>query len=606
MQRAPRPALLALVSLLLACSPDPRPQLRADAANADDASLAADAAAPIDGPSALTLSAPSTATACAAFEVQVSGEQPAGASWRVTGAPLVTSEATATGLRVRAPSVARVTPLMFSLGDTASVTVTIRPTATEGDQALGLAHDCAPFSSGVASGDPTTDSVVLWTRLDPPMSAAPAQVRWQVALDPTFGRLVVEGEATAAADRDYTVQVSVSALPPGETLYYRFTTLDGAHSRLGRTRTLPTATPERARLAVTSCSSLFSGFFNAYARLAERNDLDLVIHLGDYIYDFVDEDEQVRVPPDESADPNTLSAWRARHRLYLRDPDLRAARAAHPWLVMWDNHDVDAGDGGDPRDPIQAFREYVPMVAPVPEDPRVSYRGVRFGDLVDIALMDVLLHRTPAMQTAPPDLLGAAQWAWLEARLAGPPAAWRVLGSQKLMTTLAYPAIGLPTASDWDDHPASRTRLLTRLAALGDNVVLSGDLHFTIANDLVDAPLSAEARYDPASGEGSVGVELLASGVSRGNVDETACMGACGPGSEALFENIRGLVASMNPHNRFLDLTQHGYGVVDITAERVVAELWYSRVRAADAQETLGATLVTRRGEHRWVRDPSP
>jgi alkaline phosphatase D len=174
------------------------------------------------------------------------------------------------------------------------------------------------------------------------------------------------------------------------------------------------------------------------------------------------------------------------------------------------------------------------------------------------------------------------------------------------MTTLAYPAIGLPTASDWDDHPSSRTRLLTRLAALGDNVVLSGDLHFTIANDLVDAPLSAEARYDPASGEGSVGVELLASGVSRGNVDETACMGACGPGSEALFENIRGLVASMNPHNRFLDLTQHGYGVVDITAERVVAELWYSRVRAADAQETLGATLVTRRGEHRWVRDPSP
>ena len=615
------PALVVAVWTAVACgesSDRTRPDV-ADAADAPDATGVADAspsapppdAAPTAAPDATapSLLGPAESPACASLRFDLAGAAGLSPAWTVRGLPGVAFDADATGLSFRAPAVARPTTLHIEARRAAddvepfvSAEIVIQPVGDAAELALGLAPDCAPFTSGVASGDPTETSVVLWTRVAPPAPEATVAVEWQVATDPDFTDRIATGSAEASAATDHTVEVVATGLPPGTTLYYRFLAPDGTPSTLGRTRTLPAVSPERVRIASMSCSSLFSGYFNAYARLAERDDLDLVVHLGDYVYDFVDEEEQVRVPPEALQVPKDRAAWRARFRLYLRDPDLRRARAMHPWLVIWDNHDADESPDEAGEGTIEVFREYVPMRRPVPEDPRIGYRGVRFGTLLDLMLMDVLVHRVPGTAEAPADLLGPAQWTWLEARLTEPPTAWRMLGSQKLLTTLKYPPIGLPTASDWDDHPESRTRLFGLLDDLGDNVVLSGDLHFTIANDLVDAPLDPASPYDPTTGVGAVGVELLAAGITRGNVDESACMGPCGPGSVALFENLRTLLAGMNPHSRFFDLTQHGYGVLEVTEAGVTAELWYSPILAPSDEETLGVTLFTARGAHRWAR----
>src|SRR5262249_11340909 len=158
-----------------------------------------------------------------------------------------------------------------------------------------------------------------------------------------------------------------------------------------------------------------------YRAIARRDDLDLVIHLGDYLYDFVDPDEKVRVPVPFPVEPNDVPSWRARHAYYTLDPDLRAARARHPWFVIWDNHDMNqnappAFDGG-----LQAFREWVPMRQPDPARPDVAYRTLRWGDLVDVIMTDTLIHRGEGGTvpgTSEPSMLGATQWAWLSQELA--------------------------------------------------------------------------------------------------------------------------------------------------------------------------------------------
>ncbi|MEL6179353.1 MAG: alkaline phosphatase D family protein [Myxococcota bacterium] len=611
---------MLLFAMLLGCSdPSSNPASSSDntsnTTTDTDVTLTSDTddATPGDTPSQalqVTLSAPATATGCA--QVTVTAEllgTVASQAWSIEGWPLVSGERSDDGrtLTFQAPVVPMDTELTITLvatGDgareaTGSAVVRVEATPTGEGLGDGMALDCAPFDHGVASGDPSTNSVLLWTRVEPSDNggSASAEVQWVMARDRWLSDVVAQGTAGVRAEHDHTVQIEVGELEPGTTYYYQFQTAGGERSALGRTRTAPEGATAQFRLASMSCSSIFSGYFNAYGRIAERDDLDLVVHWGDYLYDFVDENEQVRVPEPPPVDPSSQAQWQERHRYYLSDPNLRAARAAHPWVVIWDNHDVD-DDGDRSQRVTEVFRSYVPMRLTDPNDNRIGYRALRFGDLVDLIVVDALLHRDSE------NMLGEPQWSWLEEQITNSTATWRVLGNQKLVSTLFIPG-DLLSVGNWEDRPAQRTRLFALLGTRGDNLILSGDLHFTLAADLVDMPLDPMNPYDPtdpASADRSVGVELLATSISRGNFDEQLCNGLCDEVNLTLIDTLQQELARINAHYALAELIEHGYGILDITPERITAELWFSPIRTQTRDERLGATLTVEQGANRWTR----
>lgn len=564
-----------------------------------------------DGPVTVDAGADRAVVACESvvLEGAVAG-RPADMWWSVVGVPLLhLEELDRHRVAFRAPALAVDTTLTFTLrAETAAgemiqdeVSVFVAAAAESISHGPGSAPACAPFGAGVASGDPTADRVLLWTRLDPESARTGDPITWEIATDPLFRAVVRDGTVAVDAATDFTVHVDVDGLASGETYFYRFRAPDGRYSDLGRTRTAPAGATDRVLFAVASCSSIYSGYFNAYRRIAEREDLDLVIHLGDYIYDFVDAEEQVRIPSPFPQVPRDLAEWRARHEYYLADPDLRYARATHPWFLLWDNHDVERRGHPVHQDSVQAFQEWNPLRAPDPARPERIYRALSFGDLVDLVLLDVLLFRSIDFVPGTDGLgiLGDEQWEWLSQWLADSTATWRVVGNQKLFGQ-ARVNPNLVAIFDgerrdffdlgtWDGFPEDRLRLLARLAELGhvDNLILSGDSHISIVMNVVDD------YDDPALG---LGGELLPTSISRGNFDE-----ALGPlATLPLLQSIVTDTMRRNPHGVYLELTKHGYGTVDITAERIRATVWYSEILARSDEEEAGPSFVLARGVGHW------
>ena len=467
----------------------------------------------------------------------------------------------------------------------------------------------APFYHGVASGDPLSDRVLIWTRITPPNPAPDSiAVTWEMATDTLFTASINSGIYFAKAVNDWTVIVDVANLNAASTYYYRFQSPDGSQSIWGRTKTAPDGDVDQLKIAVASCSSIYSGYFNAYRRIAERNDLDLVIHLGDYLYDFVDGDEEVRVPDPYPQEPDNLVQWRERHRYYLLDPDLRKARRMHPWMVMWDNHDTQ-GDNTlpDALISIQAFQEYIPMRLPDASQPAKAYRSLHYGNLAHLIMTDILLYR--GIDEIMPDeysILGNEQYAWLTNELDNSQAQWRIIGSQNMMG--GWSSEGLPDipqiptngevfdASSWDGYQEDRARVLDHLEDNGidNNVVLSGDAHISMAMDLIPYPFDS-IQYNPETGEGAVGVEFLPSSITRGNVDETGIAPSLGDALAAISQNL-------NPHHVYTELISHGYGLLAISPDTVIADFWYSDILAVTETETLGERLMVLNGENHWHR----
>lgn len=534
--------------------------------------------------------------------------------WTIDAPQPVVLRARGDGVEFRAPSVVVPTTLTLRADVRAAdggmrsdvVRVEVQPQPKPAGLADGMAWDCAPFLHGVASGDPRPDGVVLWTRLTPESTNESRSIHWQMALDPQLSHLVREGEVTTEADRDFTIKLEVGGLEPATTYYFQFIDSRGRTSPLGRTKTAPSGVVEHLRFAVASCSSIYSGYFNAYRRISERSDLDLVIHLGDYLYDFVDENEQVRVPDPYPTEPATLEQWRERHAYYLADPDLRLARAAHPWAMIPDNHDLEARAPGY-NGGLQAFREWNPLRDE--GESNILYRKLEYGDLVDLILIDALLHRdidtVPGTQAK--SILGNAQFDWLASELRQSEAAWRVIGNQRLLGTVRINPVfaqaigGEPRdvfdTGAWDGYPEDRSRLLGLLVDehIDDNVVISGDSHVSAAMDLVDRPLEAGAP--------SAGVEFLPTSISRGNFDETLLgLGFGFDQMQQLLGNILADTARRNPHHRYLELTMHGYGILDIRPGKVIAHFLYSDILDRQDEEFLGKLLSVERGTNRWVR----
>jgi alkaline phosphatase D len=330
------------------------------------------------------------------------------------------------------------------------------------------------FSHGVASGDPLTDRVILWTRVTPE-TAGRIRINWEIATDSAFANVVNSGAGTTSADVDYTLKVDAEGLEPGQGYYYRFSSGD-AVSPTGSTRTLPTGAIGAATFAAVSCSNYPAGYFNVYREVA-NSDVDAVLHLGDYIYEYpVDGYASARAEEfGRTVEPVTelfsLEDYRTRYAQYRTDPDLQAAHAAHPFLVIWDDHEI-ANDGwregAENHDPategdynarklaaIQAWYEWQPVRPPADVD-EIIYRRFQYGDLLDLLMLDTRFIARDKQFTysdfisgsmidvetaragfgdANRTILGATQLEWLREQLSDSvarAARWQVLGQQVL------------------------------------------------------------------------------------------------------------------------------------------------------------------------------
>jgi alkaline phosphatase D len=334
------------------------------------------------------------------------------------------------------------------------------------------------FKHGVASGDPLSDRVMLWTRVTAPAPGT-LNIEWQVASDERFGVIVARGTLATGPERDYTVKVDASGLQPASTYFYRFL-MGSESSPIGRTRTLPVGGVSQARLAVVSCSNFPSGYFNVYADIAKRSDIDVVLHLGDYIYEYgrVGYASQLAIAIDRESAPDheilTLADYRQRHAQYRTDGDLRALHARFPMIAVWDDHDLadNAWSGGaanhDEADEgsfaarraaaVQAYHEWLPTRLPDPANPLLIYRSFDFGTLASLHMLDTRLIGRERQLTidqylggeadAPTrQLLGQPQVDWLAARMAASAGTWQVLGQQVLMMRMTIP---LSIATDFN------------------------------------------------------------------------------------------------------------------------------------------------------------
>jgi alkaline phosphatase D len=384
-----------------------------------------------------------------------------------------------------------------------------------------------PFGLGVASGEPTPDGMVLWTRLAPKprepmggMTAAPMVVRWEIAADPELRNIVARGRALAVAEAGHSVHVEVRGLRPGREYWYRFNA--GGHaSPFGRTRTTPArgAPVERLKLAYASCQKYSAGYYSAHAALA-ADQPDLVLFLGDYIYEEAHTGKGVRAHP--ATEPVDLAGYRERYAWYKGDADLQAAHAAAPWMVTWDDHEVanDYGDDQDRTNPdpttflkrraaaYQAFYENMPLrrtQRPVGPD-MLLYRSKAWGDLAQMQLLDTRQYRNrrtcdavsdgkripmdcPERSDPARSLLGQDQERWLQAEFRNSRARWNLLGQQYLMEQLIT-RLGKVGNDGWDGYVASRRRVLEgwRDAKVSNPVVLGGDIHCFFAGELALTP----------------------------------------------------------------------------------------------------------------------
>ena len=473
--------------------------------------------------------------------------------------------------------------------------------------------DASPFTLGVASGDPGDEGVVLWTRLAPDplngggMPPGAVDVRWEIARDDGMRDVVKQGRQRALADWAHTVHVEVDDLEPAREYWYRFHAGD-ATSVVGRTRTLPRAGDDvdRLRFAFASCQHYEQGFYTAYRHMAAE-DLHVVFHLGDYIYEGPGRENQPR--RHHGLELETLDDYRRRYAQYRLDPDLQAAHAAFPWIVTTDDHEVDnnyaadISERDDPRDAFlrrraaayQAYYEHMPLRrSAVPRGPAMRlYRRFTCGKLASFFVLDTRQYRTnqpcgdglkvPCAEAASAagTLLGKAQEKWLFDSFGRSKTRWNVLAQQVMMAKVDQ-GVGpdqLYSMDQWPGYDAQRVRLMqffgSRRAA--NPVVLTGDIHTNWVNDL---------KADYRDGGGAVvATEFVGTSITSGGdgLDQTPRMTG---------------VLPENPFVKFAN-AQRGYVSCSVTRDE-----WHSDYQVVDYVSRPGAPRRTRASFR--VRDGRP
>ncbi len=489
-----------------------------------------------------------------------------------------------------------------------------------GAAATAAANATSPaFVHGVASGDPLPDRVIVWTRITPSADAtagsgagAPTQVRWEVATDAGFGSVVRSGSVTTTADRDHTVKVDVTGLKAATAYHFRFTAPDGTRSPVGRTRTAPAADADvsRLRFGVVSCSNWEAGYFSGYRHLAARNDLDAIIHLGDYIYEYPRGEYGAHGGSVRLHDPAheivSLADYRIRHAQYKTDPDLQALHALLPFIATWDDHESanDAWSGGaENHDPVtegawstrragamQAYLEWMPVRENGSGAEVTLYRRFRFGTLAELSMLDLRSHRDEqvsavkrAVDSPDRSIAGRKQLDWLTAGITSSAAQWKLVGNPVMIApillppldtrttaaltdTIGTPSAGIPfNADQWDGYTADRRRVFDAISGnkVRDTVFLTGDIHSSWA-----AELPVDAANQPA-GE-TVGTEFVVPSITSSNIDDML-----GVPPRTVSPTVEAALQGTNRHLRYVELDSHGYGVFDVTADRAQMDWCY-------------------------------
>lgn len=467
----------------------------------------------------------------------------------------------------------------------------------------------APFYHGIASGDPLQDKVIIWTRITPAKDSV-IPVKWFVAVDTAFTNIIKQGETTTDYTKDYTVKVDVSGLEPGNTYFYYFEALK-ANSLIGRTRTLPTNI-NHARLAVVSCANYQMGYFNAYQRLAERKDLDAIVHLGDYIYEYASFGYGWTSTVNRTHAPdhklNSMDDYRIRHSYYKLDPNLRAAHQQHPFITIWDDHEIannayttgvssigdhnPAVDGDYATRKFNAVRAYLEWM-PIREQPVQTtdvriYRNFNFGGLLDLYMVDTRLEeRTQQVRTSTDPtindtnrtILGITQRNWLFNNMNNSTAQWQVIGNQVMFSDLSQ-AFKLDS---WSGYPYERELIKDKFINMNNKniIILTGDTHRSWAFDLADEPLVGNS-YAPNTGNGTFGLEFCTPSLASPNMDE-------GNSTMAAVQVEETVTKANNPHLRFIDLSRHGYFILDITPLKVQADYFYGPTKTPSNTESFGS-----------------
>ena len=509
------------------------------------------------------------------------------------------------------------------------------------------------FGFGVASGDPTATEVLLWTRVTPIPQAVPgsglgprAKVVWEIAADQQFTRVLRSGRTTTDAGRDHTVKVVVSDLTPYTRYYYRFR-CKGATSPVGRTQTAPdeAGVTHALRMAFVSCSNYTGGFFTAYRGLAARTDLDAVLHLGDYLYEYGNDPREADVvgsgdrygpaaligtrDHQPATEMVSLQDYRVRHALYKTDPDQQAAHRQHPWIVIFDDHEItnDAYDTGAENheqqdDPdttytgpgeapdvraegeflarraraFQAYLEWMPIREPASWQPQPHqgtqfFRRFSYGDLADLSVIDTRQNRSqqvPAVVGAAPnpalvddsrELPESEQLDWLTAGITGSDKAWHLIGNQTVFTRVfSSPELGnvLPgqvvnvpgqvfNTDQWDGYQADQRTLLDAMAASGSTDPV------VLTGDIHSSWANdLPTRYDTyRTTPSSVGVEFVCPSITSDGFKEVL------GGSAVAAVAVTGLFQTANPWVRYLEGIGHGFAILDVTPARVQTDFFF-------------------------------
>jgi len=518
-----------------------------------------------------------------------------------------------------------------------------------------------PFYHGVASGDPAPNSLVIWTRVTPDANQTSISGQYFVSTDTSFNTLVATGNFTAQQANDFTVNIVLTGLNPGTVYYYYFQALSG-NSLIGRAKTTPAsnANVDHLKFAIVSCSNYEGGYFNAYDAISKRNDLDAVVHLGDYIYEYGAGSYGIGLPGrvnEPATEILTLADYRTRYSLYRLDPDLIRLHQQHTMISIWDDHESandsyingaenhNPGEGAwETRKAIskQVYFEWMPMRA---NPSSQIYRNLSYGNLCDMIMLDTRLEgreQPPAHFDTPDNpartIISPTQMDWLMNTLDQSTAKWKVIGNQVLFSTFnvgfaAGFTDGVPDLTNidsirlvedlfidnWESYPTQRNRIIDSLRNKNiDNVVIvTGDSHsswaFDVTKQAVQYPLAQFLNlpqvnpynaatgegYNAATGAGSHAVEFGTPSISSPNFDE-----ALGAAATAQFEFLMNnpvpqIGVVYNPHAKYLDLDRHGYFILDLTAASAQADFFYVSTLSTDTTlEAFGTGVFTADGQN--------